>query len=69
MWQAAAAAGGDDARKPAARGVSSVVRTVGRPVVRWLGRSAMVRGSLQRWRDANLRNRRSFTPTDCEDGS
>ena len=67
MWQTAAASGGAGARQRTAGGVSSAVRALGRPVARWLSRSALVRGSVQRWRHASLRNRRSFTPTDCQD--
>jgi hypothetical protein len=72
LWQAASAAASattGDAKVSASRRVSSLVRTVGRPVARWLSKSAFVRGSVQRWRDASLRNRRSFTPTDCQDDS
>jgi hypothetical protein len=66
MWQAAASGGaGGDERT--AGGVSGVVRAIGRPVARWLSRSALVRGSVQRWRHASLRNRRSFMPTNCQD--
>lgn len=68
LWQAA---GGGAEVKTASAGVrvSSLVRAIGRPVVLWLIKSAIVRGGLQRWRDASLRNRRSFTPTDCQDES
>jgi hypothetical protein len=69
LWQAAAAAGGGGAATRRAGGVSGMMRAVGRPVVKWLGKSATFRGSLLRWRDASLRNRRSFTPTNCGDGS
>jgi SAM-dependent methyltransferase len=70
LWQAApAAVGGAGASGRTGGGVSGVVRAIGRPVARWLSRSALVRGGLQRWRDASLRNRRSFTPADCQDES
>jgi hypothetical protein len=65
LWQAASGDGGAQPRKTG--GVSGLVRAFGRPVAQWLSRSALVRGSVQRWRHASLRNRRSFTPANCQD--
>ena len=52
-WQAAG-----EQRTPVVRRPSLT-----QPLRAWLMRHMIVQGYVQRWRDASLKNRRSFTPT------